>query len=117
MHIANTSIIPLFTRSVAESNRYLLLTRPYYQSALAEPLLVAIPLVAHVTSGIALRFYRRRQALHRYGAETERDRKTIPWPPISGTSVLGYLTTIAVGAHAWTTRFLPMYMHTETTPS
>lgn len=111
MHIANTSIIPLFTRSVAESNRYLLLTRPYYQSALAEPLLVAIPLVAHVTSGIALRFYRRRQALQRYGAETLRDRKTIPWPSLSGTSALGYLTTIVVGAHAWTTRFLPMYMH------
>src|SRR3978361_1016318 len=30
-HITNTSIIPLITRSVPESERYLLLTRPYYQ--------------------------------------------------------------------------------------
>jgi hypothetical protein len=110
-HIANTSIIPLITRSVAESNRYLLLTRPYYQSVLAEPLIVAIPLIAHVSSGIALRIYRRRQALFRYGAETHRDRKTIPWPALSGTSTLGYLTTVVVGAHVWTTRILPMYMH------
>ncbi|KAF2111763.1 hypothetical protein BDV96DRAFT_498750 [Lophiotrema nucula] len=110
-HIANTSIIPLFTRSVSESNRYLLLTRPYYQSALTEPLLVGIPLIAHVTSGIALRFYRRRQALKRYGAETHRDRKTIKWPPVSGTSALGYLLLPLAAFHSWTTRGLPIYLH------
>lgn len=111
MHIANTSLIPLATKSVAESNRYLLLTRPYYQSALAEPLLVSIPLVAHVASGIALRFYRRRQALYRYGAETKNDRRTIPWPSFSGTSALGYMTAVVAISHAWTTRGLPLYMH------
>ncbi|KAF2280117.1 uncharacterized protein EI97DRAFT_464142 [Westerdykella ornata] len=110
-HITNTSIIPLLTKSVTESNRYLLLTRPYYQSALTEPLLVAIPLVAHITSGLALRFYRRSQSLRRYGAETRRDKKTIPWPPLSGTSALGYLSVVAVGSHMWTTRILPLYMH------
>lgn len=110
-HIANTSIIPLITRSVPESNRYLLLTRPYYQSALTEPLLVAIPLITHVGSGIALRLYRRRQALRRYGAETHTDRKTIPWPALSGTSLLGYASVVVVGSHMWTTRILPMYMH------
>ena len=112
-HIANTSIIPLLTRSVHESNRYLLLTRPYYQSALAEPLLVGIPLIAHVSSGIALRFYRRRQALKRYGAETQRDRKTIPWPPLSGTSALGYALIPLAGFHVWTTRWLPLYVNGE----
>jgi len=110
-HIANTAIIPLLTRSVPESNRYLLLTRPYYQSALTEPLLVALPLVAHIASGIALRFFRRRQALHRYGAETQTDRKTIPWPSVSGTSALGYALIPLAGFHVWTTRVLPTYMH------
>lgn len=110
-HIANTSLIPLLTRSVHESNRYLLLTRPFYQSALTEPLLVAIPLVAHVSSGIALRLYRRRQALHRYGAESHQDRRKIPWPPFSGTSVLGYALLPFAGFHIWTTRILPVYMH------
>ncbi|CAI6340596.1 unnamed protein product [Periconia digitata] len=110
-HIANTSIIPLITRSVPESNRYLLLTRPYYQSALTEPLVVALPLIAHISSGIALRFYRRRQALKRYGAETHRDRKTIPWPSLSGTSALGYALIPMAGFHLWTTRIFPVYLH------
>jgi hypothetical protein len=110
-HVANTALIPLLTRSVPESNRYLLLTRPYYQSTLTEPLLVALPLVAHISSGIALRFYRRRQALQRYGAETHMDRKTIPWPPISGISALGYALIPLAGFHVWSTRILPTYMH------
>ncbi|KAF2712800.1 hypothetical protein K504DRAFT_372571 [Pleomassaria siparia CBS 279.74] len=111
LHIANTSLIPLLTRSVSESNRYLLLTRPFYQSALTEPLLVAIPLLAHVSSGIALRFYRRHQALRRYGAESHQDRRKIPWPPFSGTSLLGYALLPFAGFHIWTTRILPLYMH------
>lgn len=110
-HVANTSIIPLLTKSVHESNRYLLLTRPYYQTSLTEPLLVGIPLIAHVVSGIALRLYRRRQALKRYGAETHRDRRTIPWPALSGTSALGYALVPLAGFHLWTTRILPLYMH------
>ncbi|KAF2644672.1 hypothetical protein P280DRAFT_487232 [Massarina eburnea CBS 473.64] len=112
-HIANTAIIPLLTRSVPESNRYLLLTRPYYQSALTEPLLIAVPLAVHITSGIALRFYRRRQALTRYGAETHRDRKKIPWPTLSGTSALGYALIPMAGIHLWTTRIFPVYMHSD----
>lgn len=111
LHIANVSIIPLATRSVIESNRYLLLTRPYYQSAITEPLLVAVPLVAHIVSGVALRFYRRRQALQRYGAETRNDRRTIPWPQLSGTSALGYALVPLAGFHVWTTRILPLYAH------
>lgn len=110
-HIANTSLIPLATRSVPEANRYLLLTRPYYQSALAEPLVVALPLLAHVTSGVALRLYRRRQALQRYGAETRTDKRSIPWPALSGTSLLGYALVPLASFHVWTTRILPMYMH------
>lgn len=110
-HIANVSLIPLLTGSVSESNRYLLLTRPYYQSFLTEPLLVGIPLVAHVTSGIALRLYRRRQTLLRYGAETKTDRRTIPWPALSGTSALGYALVPLASFHVWTTRLLPLYAH------
>ncbi|KAH7400821.1 hypothetical protein DE146DRAFT_654062 [Phaeosphaeria sp. MPI-PUGE-AT-0046c] len=110
-HIANTSLIPLLTRSLPSANRSLLLTRPYYQSALAEPLLIVLPLAAHITSGIALRLYRRRKALQRYGAETHRDRKTIPWPALSGTSALGYVLTPLAGFHVWTTRILPLYAH------
>ncbi|KAH7077526.1 hypothetical protein BKA63DRAFT_267267 [Paraphoma chrysanthemicola] len=110
-HITNTSLIPLVTRSMHSANRSLLLTRPYYQSPIAEPLLVGIPLVAHVASGIALRLYRRRQALRRYGAETRGDRRTIPWPALSGTSALGYALVPLASFHVWTTRILPLYAH------
>ncbi|KAF2623596.1 hypothetical protein BU25DRAFT_400674 [Macroventuria anomochaeta] len=110
-HIANTSLIPLAVRSVPEANRYLLLTRPYYQSTLAEPLVVALPLLAHITSGVALRLYRRSQALQRYGAETRTDKRSIPWPALSGTSLLGYILLPLASFHVWTTRILPLYMH------
>ena len=110
-HITNTSIIPLNAHSLVDANRSLLLTRPYYQSFLAEPLLVGIPLVAHITSGIALRLYRRRKALQRYGAETTSDRRTIPWPALSGTSALGYALLPFAAFHVWTTRLLPLYAH------
>lgn len=111
LHIANVSLIPLATQSVSESNRYLLLTRPYYQSIIAEPIIVALPLIAHVGSGVALRFYRRSQALKRYGAETARDKRTIPWPALSGTSALGYALVPLASFHVWTTRILPLYAH------
>lgn len=110
-HFTNTAMIPLATRSVFESNRYLLLTRPYYQSTIAEPLIVGLPLVAHISSGIALRLYRRRKALQRYGAETTSDRRTIPWPALSGTSALGYALVPFAAFHVWTTRILPLYAH------
>ncbi|KAJ4307405.1 hypothetical protein N0V94_009734, partial [Neodidymelliopsis sp. IMI 364377] len=91
LHLTNTSLLPLTTRSLPAANRSLLLTRPYYQSSLTEPLIVALPLLAHIASGIGLRLYRRRQALLRYGAETRTDKRSIPWPPLSGTSALGYV--------------------------
>jgi len=111
LHIANTSLIPLATKSVSQSSRYLLLTRPYYQSLLTEPLLVAVPLLVHVSSGIALRLYRRRQALRRYGAETHQDKRKIPWPSISGTSILGYTLLPLASYHVLTARIIPLYMH------
>ncbi|KAF2500697.1 hypothetical protein BU16DRAFT_557153 [Lophium mytilinum] len=111
LHIVNTSLIPLVTRSVPTSEPYLLLTRPAYQSALMEPLLVVLPLFAHVASGIALRLYRRRIALRRYGAESLSDRRHIPWPPISGTSKLGYALVPLLGFHMLAARGLPMYLH------
>lgn len=110
-HIANTSLIPLVTKSVPNSESYLLLTRPYYQSFPMEPLLVILPLAVHVGSGVALRLYRRRQNLQRYGAETRQDRRLVAWPKLSGTSALGYVLVPLVAGHAFTTRILPLYMH------
>lgn len=109
-HIANTAIIPLVTRSVPASERYLLLTRPYYQSPIAEPLVIIIPLIAHVGSGLALRIYRRRQSLKHYGAESKKDRRFIPWPSVSGTSKLGFILAPLVAGHAFVNRVLPLWV-------
>ncbi|KAI9826158.1 MAG: hypothetical protein M1832_000607, partial [Thelocarpon impressellum] len=70
LHVANTALLPLATRSVSAAEPYLLLTRPYYQSLALEPLLVAAPLALHVAAGVALRLHRRARLAQRYGADT-----------------------------------------------
>ncbi|KAL5630179.1 hypothetical protein BROUX41_000051 [Berkeleyomyces rouxiae] len=65
IHIANTSLVPLLVRTVSASETYLLQARELYQTPLTEPLLVGLPIVAHVGSGVALRFLRRARNLRR----------------------------------------------------
>jgi len=108
MHIANTALIPLATGSVRASESYLLLTRPYYQSMPFEALLITAPLALHVSSGIALRLFRRRQQVHRYGAESFSERRRIGWPRVSGTSWLGFALVPLVAGHAFLNRVLPL---------
>ncbi|KAF2764958.1 DUF1691-domain-containing protein [Teratosphaeria nubilosa] len=107
-HITNTSIIPLITRSVPESERYVLLTRPYYQGIPAEPLLVIIPLWAHVISGVALRVVRKNIHAKRYGEKRGTsffsDRF---WPKVSGSSKLGYAFTPLLLGHIFINRAIP----------
>ncbi|KAI9747422.1 MAG: hypothetical protein M4579_007468 [Chaenotheca gracillima] len=112
MHITNTSLIPLATRSVNASENYLLLTRPYYQSPFAEPLVVALPIVAHVVSGIALRIYRRHQIGKRYDKQlyTRAERRRFSdWPKVSATSVLGFTLWPLVTGHILVNRVLPLW--------
>lgn len=107
MHYANTSLIPLITQSARESDKYLLLTRPYYQSFPLEPLLIFAPIITHVASGVALRIYRRRVNARRHGAETHGQRKNIPWPKLSLTSALGYAMYPMFALHVLTQRMIP----------
>ncbi|KAJ9634308.1 hypothetical protein H2204_006385 [Knufia peltigerae] len=107
MHYTNTALIPLVTQSAIESDRYLLLTRPYYQSFPLEPLMIFAPVVAHVLSGIALRVYRRRLTARRHGAETHSQRRKIPYPPLSPTSAAGYLLYPMFVAHVAMQRVIP----------
>ncbi|KAL6241164.1 hypothetical protein RBB50_011843 [Rhinocladiella similis] len=107
MHYTNTALIPLLTRSATESDRYLLLTRPYYQSFPLEPLMIFAPVVAHVLSGVALRLYRRRLTAKRHGAETHAQRRKIPYPPLSATSAAGYVLYPMFVAHVLMQRIIP----------
>jgi hypothetical protein len=132
IHLANTSLIPLIARSVPASESYLLLAREIYQTPLTEPLLVGLPILTHIASGVALRLLRRSQNLKRYGGATpgmyalHRSRtaatagsgvsgasshstKTIRiWPPLSWISASGYVFAVAVWAHVGMNRVLPI---------
>lgn len=113
MHITNTSLIPLVTRSVPASEPYLLLTRPYYQSPVAEPLIVIAPLYAHVLAGIALRITRRNRNARRYGnaysAENQKSFFVKFWPRLSAVSKLGYqFVPLAIG-HMVINRGIPKF--------
>ncbi|KAF2157149.1 hypothetical protein K461DRAFT_273284 [Myriangium duriaei CBS 260.36] len=111
MHITNTAIIPLVKQSVPASEPYLLLTRPYYQSPLAEPIVVAAPLIAHIGAGVAMRLYRRHTNLQMYGAESRDDKRKIAWPAMSGTSKLGYLFLPLLAGHVFINRAIPIQVH------
>ncbi|PQE28454.1 hypothetical protein CJF30_00008173 [Rutstroemia sp. NJR-2017a BBW] len=114
MHITNTSLIPLLTRSIPVSDSYLLLTRPYYQSFPFEPLLIGAPLIAHITSGIALRIYRRSVAQKRYSSYQATSRSILSffqpktWPVLSNISLGGYLLAPLVFSHIFVNRIIPL---------
>ncbi|KAJ0123842.1 dimethylguanosine trna methyltransferase [Diaporthe amygdali] len=127
LHIANTSIIPLITRSVPASEGYLLLAREIYQTPLTEPLFVALPIAAHIASGIALRLVRRSQNLKRYGGATpavlptrsSTGRSTASsgsagatsaWPPLTWVSASGYGFAAFLAAHVAMNRLLPLHI-------
>lgn len=120
MHITNTSILPLFTQSVAAAENYLLLTRPCYQSPLLEPLWITIPLIVHVGSGALLRLHRRNAAIRRYGSasapptlkiESRNSTRSFSfWPVMSWASISGYMLTPLVLGHALVNRTLPWWI-------
>ncbi|KAI5463942.1 hypothetical protein BGZ63DRAFT_376526 [Mariannaea sp. PMI_226] len=106
LHLANVSLIPAVTRSVAGSETYLLMTREIYQTSLTEPILVALPVVAHLGSGIALRLLRRSQNVHRYGGAMPGGKS--PWPSLSYISLSGYTFAVFYAAHVFVNRILPL---------
>ncbi|KAL7785615.1 hypothetical protein V8C37DRAFT_393598 [Trichoderma ceciliae] len=125
MHLANVSLIPAVTRSVAGSETYLLMARELYQTTITEPLLVGLPVLTHIGSGIALRLLRRSENIRRYGGSTPgmyalmrsrtdggtaaSSRSSVQlWPPLSWISWSGYLYAAFWGAHVLMNRVLPL---------
>lgn len=125
LHLVNVSLIPAVTRSVPGSETYLLMTREIYQGSLTEPFLVALPVIAHIGSGILLRILRRQQNAKRYGSATpgmyavmhsRTDTSTgltskgpfSSWPALSYISMSGYVFAIFFTAHVFVNRLLPL---------
>ncbi|KAK2810476.1 hypothetical protein FQN50_002965 [Emmonsiellopsis sp. PD_5] len=112
LHLTNTSLIPLATQSVPASETFLLLTRPIYQSPTLEPLLLTLPILTHITSGLALRILRHRRRARLYGAETRAQRHDVnkSWKFPSLQARLGYLLLPLLGAHVAVNRVVPVYV-------
>ncbi|KAI4866490.1 DUF1691-domain-containing protein [Hypoxylon rubiginosum] len=123
IHLANTSIFPLVYQSVPYSEPFLVMARELYQTHLTEPLLVALPVAAHVASGAAIRLLRRRQNLKRYGGGTpgmwalrRKDssstsgsrHNTRIWPDLSYVSISGYAFAGLLTSHVGMNRILPL---------
>ena len=83
LHLATTSLVPLtqyllagsattsrLATAVAASDGALLAVREIYQAPYTEPVLVGLPILLHVGSGVAMRLLRWRQNLARYGGAT-----------------------------------------------
>lgn len=93
---------------------------------MTEPLFVALPIAAHIASGIALRLVRRSQNLKRYGGATpavmptrsSTGRSTTSssssssthsaWPQLTWVSVSGYGFAAFLAAHAAVNRLVPL---------
>ena len=101
------------------------MAREVYQTRFSEPLLVALPVLAHISSGIAIRFIRRSQNLRRYGGATpgmyalHRSKTSgstsstnstngSGWPTVSYTAISGYLLAPVVASHVFVNRVLPL---------
>ncbi|KAI0894231.1 DUF1691-domain-containing protein [Annulohypoxylon nitens] len=121
LHVANTSIFPLVYQSVPYSEPFLLMARELYQTPVTETLLVGLPVVAHITSGVAIRLLRRRQNIKRYGGATpgvwalhhskpssNRKNTISAWPPLNYISVSGYAFVGLLASHVGINRILPL---------
>ncbi|KAL4868937.1 hypothetical protein BDV12DRAFT_196740 [Aspergillus spectabilis] len=109
LHFANTSLIPLATRSVPESDNYLLLTRPIYQSPSLEHVILTVPILTHIASGIALRNIRSSRRARLYGAETRDQRYALSfWPRMSLQARLGYAFAPLLTTHVLVNRIVPV---------
>ncbi|KAJ6111579.1 hypothetical protein N7523_007640 [Penicillium sp. IBT 18751x] len=109
LHFANTALFPLVTRSVPASEPYLLLTRPIYQAPGLEHLILTIPVLTHIISGIALRNIRASRRARLYGAETRAQRTLLSsWPRFSLQARTGYFVAPFIGLHVLVNRATPL---------
>ncbi|KAL4904243.1 hypothetical protein BDW74DRAFT_168642 [Aspergillus multicolor] len=112
IHFANTALIPIAltaTRSTLESNSFLLLTRPIYQSPSLEHAILTVPVLTHIASGIALRNIRSSRRARLYGAETRDQRYTLSfWPRMSLQARLGYMLAPLLATHVLVNRVVPV---------
>ncbi|KAI0465564.1 hypothetical protein F4859DRAFT_507961 [Xylaria cf. heliscus] len=126
LHLANTSLIPLVYRSVPYSEPFLLMTRELYQTPITEPLLVGLPVAAHILSGITIRLLRRRQNKKWYhgdghpsfwslsssknslSSSSPSHKHSRIWPVFSNIAASGYVFAVLLTSHVAMNRALPL---------
>jgi Protein of unknown function (DUF1691) len=111
LHVTNTSLIPLATRSLSSSESFLLLTRPVYQSPFLEHAILTVPVLTHIVSGVALRSIRSQRRARLFGAETRKQRsliRSLPNPSLQAK--LGYTLAPLLGIHVLVARVVPLFV-------
>ncbi|KAI1287146.1 hypothetical protein F5Y03DRAFT_128331 [Xylaria venustula] len=106
------------------------MTRELYQTPVTEPLLVGLPVLAHIVSGLTIRLLRRNQNKRRYygdastgfwsltqsktslsssssSTSSHRSASRI-WPAFSRITLSGYAFTVLLGSHIVMNRVLPL---------
>jgi hypothetical protein len=99
------------------------MTRELYQTRLTEPLLIGLPVLAHVVSGVAIRLLRRHYNMKRYYGDarpgfwgsTSSKASLLPsplssriWPAFSNIAASGYFFTVLLSSHIAMNRVLPL---------
>ncbi|KAI1149090.1 hypothetical protein F4825DRAFT_67550 [Nemania diffusa] len=127
LHLVNTSLVPLVYQSVPYSEPFLLMTRELYQTPLTEPLLIGLPVLAHVVSGMTIRLLRRNQNKKRYhgdsspifwdlvrsktslsSSSTSHSPSSRIWPVFSRIAASGYVFAALLTSHVVMNRVLPL---------
>ncbi|KAI5283110.1 RNA methyltransferase tRNA(m5U54)methyltransferase, partial [Ascosphaera aggregata] len=106
-HLANTSLIPLVTRSIPESESYVLFTREVYQASRIEHAMITAPVIAHVLSGMLRRILRQRRHARLFGIAPSKKLNSLQ-PGLQGK--LGYALATLLGVHVIANRVVPLYV-------
>lgn len=107
LHFANTSVIPLVTRSIPESESYLLLTREIYQAPAFEHALLTVPVIAHVLSGTLRRILRQRRHARMFGITPGKKPTSVGF---GSQDKVGYALILLLGTHVVVNRVVPLYV-------
>ncbi|KAI1177808.1 hypothetical protein F4777DRAFT_540426 [Nemania sp. FL0916] len=127
LHFTNTGLIPLVYRSVPYAEPFLVAAREIYQTPLTEPLLIGLPVVVHVVSGLTVRLLRRHQNRVRYRGDANpgfwafvASKVSLApesassqafsriWPAFSNIAAAGYGFATLLASHVAMNRLLPL---------
>lgn len=99
LHTISVAVLPAISYNLA--NRFLLLTKNFYQNPKVEPIIIVGALVVHIFSGISIRL------LKLYNSKRIYNKWISPISKANAIVWTGYIALPLVGGHYLVTRYLP----------